>query len=124
MRHGSDGLSFLFRPVLVLGTLILLWGLPGCSDQLGSAAGSDPHADLRERLEVGPEREIHQITIGGRGDEEHVVPTLLPVAAGDIVVFTTVDGRVHTVGFPETGLAPDVALFLERTSQLQSPPLT
>ncbi len=72
-------------------------------------------------MDVG--REIHQITLGGRGDEEHVVPTLLQVPPDAIVVFTTVDGRVHTVSFPEDSLALDAALFLERTSQLQSPPL-
>lgn len=68
-------------------------------------------------------REIHQITLGGRGDEEHVVPTLLRVPLDAVVVFTTVDGRVHTVSFPEDSLALDAALFLERTSQLRSPPL-
>lgn len=39
------------------------------------------------------------------------------------MVFTTVDGRVHTVSFPEDSLALDATLFLERTSQLRSPPL-
>lgn len=124
MRHGSHGLSFLLRPLPAFGILILLSMQAGCEGDVESAARSDPHADLRERLEVEPEREIHQITIGGRGDEEHVVPTLLRVPAGDIVAFTTVDGRVHTVSFPEDSLALDAALFLERTSQFQSPPLT
>ena len=33
------------------------------------------------------------------------------------------DGRIHTVSFPEDSLPLDAALFLRRTSQLESPPL-
>jgi len=96
-----------------------------CSGEEGaSEAASRPHADLRERLAVEPDREIHQITIGGRGDEEHVVPTLLRVSGDDVVVFMTVDGRIHTVSFPEDSLALDAALYLARTNQADSPPLT
>lgn len=111
------------------GRLLALWALTltgfliGCSGEPGSEAPPDPHADLRQRLGVEPGREIHQVTIGGRGDEEHVVPPLLRVPADALVVFVTVDGRVHTVSFAEDSLDLEAALFLERTSQMRSPPL-
>lgn len=109
--------------VLVVLVLALLGVQVGCSPESGPDAPDAPHADLRARLEVEPRREIHQVTIGGRGDEEHVVPTVLRVAGDALVVFTTVDGRVHTVSFPEDSLPLPAALFLERTSQTRSPPL-
>lgn len=114
------------RASAVVGFALVLAAQVACSGEEGpsSGAASSPHADLRERLAVEPDREIHQITIGGRGEEEHVVPTLLRLSGDDIVVFTTVDGRVHTLSFPRDSLALDAALFLERTDQMDSPPLT
>lgn len=110
--------------LLLLGAWVLVGMQIGCSPETGSDnAPPDRYADVRERLDVEPERVIHEITIGGRGNEEHVVPTVLQLPRDAIVVFTTVDGRVHTVSFPEDSLALDAALFLERTSQQRSPPL-
>lgn len=135
MRHGGRGLScgppgsavFPGRPgvgLLLFPVLLVAVLQGGCAREDGSEGGtSDPYSEVRERLDVDPRREIHEVTIGGRGDEEHVVPTILEIPADAIVVFTTVDGRVHTVSFPEDSLALDAALFLERTAQMRSPPL-
>lgn len=97
--------------------------LPACSGDPRQDPPPDPYADLRERLDLEPARVIHEVTIGGRGGEEHVVPSVLRVPLGAVVVFTTVDGRIHTVTFPEDSLPLDGALFLQRTGQMESPPL-
>ncbi len=74
-------------------------------------AGSDPSAEFAE------------IVLGGRGIEEHVVPTRVVVRAGGRVVFRTADHRLHTVEFSPDGMAPDAFRFLEGSGQLRSPPL-
>lgn len=52
-----------------------------------------------------------------------MVPPRIELGPGDVVQFFTVDGRVHTVRFPEDSLGPARAAFLRRTGQLESPPL-
>lgn len=130
MRHPGTGLSA--RSVLldadglsgrgILALVFVLVLLVGCGGDDREEA-VDPHRDLRERLGLDDDRDIHRVTLGGRGAEEHVAPAHLRVGARAIVEFLTVDGRVHTVSFPEDSLPLDAALFLERTSQLRSPPL-
>lgn len=83
----------------------------------------DPQRELRARLDLERDREIHRIALGGRGSDEHVAPARISLGRRAIVEFVTVDGRIHTVTFPEDSLAMDAALFLRRTSQLRSPPL-
>jgi len=64
-----------------------------------------------------------RIVLGGRGAEEHVVPTRVRVSGEGIVQFETVDGRVHTIEFFADSLQPDAREFLLNTGQLRSPPL-
>ena len=66
---------------------------------------------------------LHRVTLGGRGSDEHAVPTVIQASPGDGVEFRTVDHRVHTVGFVADSLAPEVRGFLESTGQMASPPL-
>lgn len=66
---------------------------------------------------------VHRITLGGRGAEEHVVPTLVRANPGDAVEFQSVDHRVHTVEFLSDSLSPDGLAFLRETGQLSGPPL-
>lgn len=117
----TPGFAALLRPLL--GALLLAGLLPsaGCGEGTGESA--DPHRELRERLDLDADREIHRVSLGGRGAEEHVVPSRLRVGPRAVVEFVAVDGRVHTVSFAEDSLAPDAARFLRRTSQLRSPPL-
>ena len=64
---------------------------------------------------------MHRITLGGRGSEEHAVPSIVRAADGDGVEFRTVDHRVHTVTFPLDSLAAEAAEFLVSTGQTLSP---
>lgn len=64
-----------------------------------------------------------EIVLGGRGSEEHVVPSRVIVRSGGAVVFLTVDNRVHTIEFQSDSLSAPIRAFLESTVQLRSPPL-
>jgi plastocyanin len=66
---------------------------------------------------------VHTVTLGGRGTDEHVVPPRLVVRRGDIVQFTTVDRRIHTITFLLDELSEGGRAFLEETKQTRSPPL-
>jgi plastocyanin len=66
---------------------------------------------------------VHRITLGGRGAEEHVVPTLVQAHPGDAVEFQSADHRVHTVVFLSDSLSADGLAFLRKTGQLSGPPL-
>jgi len=76
-----------------------------------------------EALGLSADAHLHRITLGGRGAEEHAVPTRVEAAPGDAVEFRTVDYRVHTVRFISDTLASDVRAFLESTGQEASAPL-
>ena len=64
-----------------------------------------------------------EIVLGGRGTEEHVVPTRAIVRTGGTVVFRTVDHRLHSVEFDLDRMAPEASSFLEASGQDRSPPL-
>jgi plastocyanin len=64
-----------------------------------------------------------EIVLGGRGTEEHVVPSRVIVQVGGSVVFRTVDSRVHTVEFSPSGMTAEAQSYLRRTGQQRSPPL-
>lgn len=108
-------------PVLVV-TLALAPAACGAAGD-GSEEVEDPHAELRDRLGIEADRPIHSVSLGGRGGDEHVVPTRVDLRSGDVVEFVTADGRVHTVRFPPDSLGGEAADFLRRTGQLESPPL-
>lgn len=110
------------RIPLILLVLAMAATACGRSEPVEEAA-HDPHHELRERFDLAADREIHRVTIGGRGSREHLVPPLLTVRPGAIVEFVPVDGRVHTIRFAADSLPLDARLFLQRTSQLESPPL-
>ena len=76
-----------------------------------------------ETLGLPSGAELHLVTLGGRGSEEHVVPTRIQASPGDAVEFRTVDHRVHTLTFLTDSLTQEVRLFLESTEQMASPPL-
>jgi len=107
----------------VLAGLLLLGGCGGGEPSPESGVPPDPHAELRERLGLAPDHPIHTITLGGRGGDEHAAPSRVELRPGDVVEFLVVDGRVHTVRFPEDSLTEALASFLRRTDQLESPPL-
>lgn len=111
-------------PVVLLAPLLLAaLLLPAACGGEPDGGSADPHRELRARLNLDADREVHRIALGGRGAEEHVAPTRLNVGPSAVVEFLTVDGRIHTVSFPEDSLPLDAVLFLRRTSQLRSPPL-
>jgi plastocyanin len=95
--------------------------LSGCVGSETDATGGD--AELLEAMGLSPRARLHRITLGGRGAQEHAVPTLIQASPGDGVEFLTVDHRVHTVSFPADSLSPEVRLFLSESGQRSSPPL-
>lgn len=104
-----------------LFTFLILAGLSGCRGQSGDP--SVLNADEARALGLSPGARLHQVTLGGRGSEEHAVPALIQADPGDAVEFRSVDHRVHTVTFPPDSLTPEVRAFLESTGQANSPPL-
>jgi len=120
------GFEEVWRPVSVLGTGLLafwvtLFFLTGCVGSDADPPGADP--EVLEALGLSPRAQLHRVTLGGRGAEEHAVPTLIMASPGDGVEFVTVDHRVHTLTFPVDSLSYEVRLFLEESGQNSSPPL-
>ena len=106
------------------GLLPFLWVLAltaGCQGATGN--GGPANGEELEALGLSSGAELHLVTLGGRGSEEHAVPTRIEADPGDGVEFRTVDHRVHTVSFIADSLSPAVLSFLESTGQLASPPL-
>lgn len=73
--------------------------------------------------EVGGSPGLHEIILGGRGAEEHVVPQNIAVRSGSEVHFVTADNRVHTVHFQLEDMAEAARQFIQSTEQFSSPPL-
>jgi plastocyanin len=111
LRRGAGLLPF----------LALVGWLCGCGGGLDEAPPSDP--ELATVVGLAPGAQLHRVTLGGRGAEEHAVPGRIDAAPGDAVEFRTVDHRVHTVVFPPDSLTCQARSFLEETGQGASPPL-
>jgi hypothetical protein len=122
----SGGETRVGRPASSYGAglflfLLLSLGLFGCR---GAGSGEPPGSEAElQTLGLPPGTAIHRITLGGRGADEHAVPTRIDAAPGDAVEFRTVDHRVHTLKFVLDSLAPEVRSFLVATGQDESPPL-
>jgi plastocyanin len=120
------GLEIVRRPISVFGVGLLAFStislsLTGCDGSEGEAPGAD--AEALQALGLSPRSQLHRVTLGGRGADEHAVPTQILASPGDGVEFLTVDHRVHTLAFPLDSLSPEVRLFLEESGQTSSPPL-
>ena len=109
---------FLGAGLLALLTLSVLSGCRGAGDAL-----PDGSAEELQMLGLPPGARIHRVTLGGRGSEEHAVPTRIEALPGDGVEFRTVDHRVHTLLFLSDSLTEEVRTYLESTGQTASPPL-
>jgi len=101
--------------------LFLLLGLVGCADPPPPPVDLD--ASLRAELGISAGVPIHRFTLGGRGADDRVVPSLVEAAPGDVIHFLSADRRVQTVTFGGEGLGAEAEAFLRRTGQLASPPL-
>ena len=101
--------------------LILSVGLGGCQETGGEV--EDSAAEDARALGLSSGAQLHRITLGGRGSEEHAVPARIQASPGDAVEFRTVDHRAHTLKFSSDSLSGEVLEFLESTGQLASPPL-
>lgn len=87
----------------------------------GHSSARELHLDSQVvRLPRGTH--IHEVTL--YADSAGATPIIVHAAPGDVVRFTTGDNRTHAVAFDVQALAPDARAFLQRTSQLSSPPLT
>ncbi len=127
-----EGLSGREKPILPRGVGFLvfrLWlGLVG-GGVLGVACGGegapppDPEREAARALGLSPGARLHRVVLGGRGSQEHVVPTWLEVRSGDAVEFVTVDHRVHVVRFLPDSLEVPQREWLDRSGQGTSPPL-
>ena len=101
--------------------LVLLVWAAGCGMHPDEAPSADE--ELLSTLGLGGGAQLHRITLGGRGAEEHAVPARIQASPGDAVEFLTVDHRVHTVVFPADSLRAEILTFLDETGQRASPPL-
>lgn len=105
----------------LLPFLFLFTSAEGCR---GPTADPDLiPAEEAEALGLTAGARLHRVSLGGRGAEEHAVPTVIRAYPGDGVEFLSVDHRVHTLEFVTDSLAREVREFLEATGQIDSPPL-
>jgi plastocyanin len=123
---GRDRLERAGGPASVKGVgllcvLALLVLVLGCGREGEEAP--DPELANARALNLPSGARLHRVTLGGRGAEEHAVPTVVPAVPGDGVEFVTVDHRVHTLVFLPDSLTAEVRSFLETTGQMESPPL-
>ncbi len=110
-----------FQGAGLLPLLILSAVMGGCGGS--GEAGQNTAAEEARALGLPSGSQLHRVTLGGRGAEEHAVPTLIQAFPGDGVEFRTVDHRVHTLEFIVDSLTHEVRAFLESTGQVASPPL-
>lgn len=110
-----------FKGAGLLPLLFLSVGLVGCRG--AGDGGGDPAEENARALGLPSGAQLHQVTLGGRGSDEHAVPTRIQASPGDGVEFRTVDHRVHTLKFMADSLTQEVSSFLEATGQTASPPL-
>ena len=103
-------------PFLFLG--VVAWG---CEPPDGGA--TERAQEEARALGLPSGALLHRVTLGGKGSQEHAVPTRILASPGDGVEFRTVDHRVHTVEFLSDSLTVEVRGFLESSGQMASPPL-
>lgn len=84
----------------------------------------DLDAPLRVELGIPAGVPIHRITLGGRADQDHVVPLRVEGAPGDVLHVLSADRRIQYFSFDSGRLDEQQRAFLERTHQMESPPLT
>jgi len=121
-----QGPGRVWRPVThrVAG-LLLFFILSGIVEACGGAVDGGEALSTEEARALGlrPGAQLHRVTLGGRGAEEHAVPTRIQASPGDGIEFLTVDHRVHTLEFVRDSLSEEVGAFLDSTGQMTSPPL-
>ncbi len=113
------------RPGVLLLSVLLLCALAAACGRDRRAAGAGKHRLPLDgdTLDLGSEVTVHDVRLGGAGASAAIRPAALTVRSGDVIRFVAADARGHAVVFGDSTLAPDVRSFLERTRQLQGPPL-
>jgi hypothetical protein len=98
----------------------------GLALQLGACDPPDsqfpPDEVLRTQLGLTSKDEVHRVTLTG-GDTERAEPAVVSIGPGAYVEFITDDWLVHEVNFEQDSLSSDQWAFLQRTDQVDSPPL-
>ena len=97
--------------------------LSACDAPRIQDGANPPDSVLTAALGLPQTARVHRIVLTGRGADERVVPVRTPVLEGDYVEFYVADGRVHVVSFLLDSIDESGRTFLERTTQLASPPL-
>ncbi|HEX7119218.1 MAG TPA: hypothetical protein VF212_10545 [Longimicrobiales bacterium] len=119
-RITASGRSRIGRPEVVFA-LCLGLAAPACdAPALGERPAVLELDSDTVRLEAGVTVADVVLRSGG-ADAVH--PDTIRIRVGDVVQFTAADARSHAVEFDRERLTPDAAAFLERTTQLRSPPL-
>jgi plastocyanin len=112
------------RLVSTLGAGLLLF-LPlvvgGCGERFPEA--TDPEIEGARAMGLPSGSRLHQVLLGGRGSEEHVLPQRVSASPGDAVEFVTVDHRVHTISFLPDSLSSEALAFLTEEGRVASLPL-
>ena len=81
-----------------------------------------PDDRLRAELGLTDRDRVHTVSVRA-GVGERADPDLLEVRVGDLVQFVSTDWMVHEVHFELDSVDSDARSFLERTTQVASPPL-
>ena len=81
-----------------------------------------PDPLLRAQLGLTEDDRVRSVTLTG-GNREHAYPDSVSVRPGAYVQFVTSDWRIHEVRFDREALSAAALGFLERTDQMESPPL-
>lgn len=97
----------------------ILWACMACSEPNPELL---PDEVLQAELGLTLDDRVHTVTLTG-GGAERVEPGVATVAEGDFVQFLSTDWFVHEVTFESDSLGDAALAFMERTDQLDSPPL-
>ncbi|MGE0160421.1 MAG: hypothetical protein AB7T31_13505 [Gemmatimonadales bacterium] len=81
-----------------------------------------PDSVLQATLGLTSQDRVYRVSVTG-GEVERADPAALSIESGVYVEFFSTDWLVHEILFDTTGLTPAQRGFLERTDQMQSPPL-
>ena len=105
--------------VRLIGSLVcfalVACGIEPKTPQVVEEADPDPHSEIAALARV--------VQLSGGRDVEHVVPPHVEVEIGEWVQFVTLDHRVHTLAFVPDSLSLEAVEYLNRTGQLEGPPL-
>lgn len=98
--------------------------LAGACDRLAPDRGPQSLELHGDTVELAAGIALLEVELGTTTDGgSEIRPARIEARPGDVVRFTTRDGRLHALAFRTDALSAQARTFLEQTGQLRGPPL-